>query len=87
MEQNTSSTYDNSEYDSALRASQRYLKRSGFLRGRRTGGLKINIEHIAWRNQYLRTILENRALPPSLRLREVYTDESYIHHHHHHNEK
>ena len=67
LEQNTTSTYNNSEYKSALRATQRYLKRNGFLRGRRTGGLKINIEHIAWRNQYLRTILENGALPRSQR--------------------
>ena len=42
---------------------------------------KINEEHIAWRNEYLLTLIYNRNLPRSDNIREIYKDESYVHHH------
>jgi hypothetical protein len=43
-------------------------------------------ENIAKKHHYLRTFFANRAKTPEERLREVYTDESYIHEHYHCNE-
>lgn len=61
---------------------QHYLLEKGFQRGKRSGKVRINPEHIAWRNHYLRALSENRSQPSHLRLQEIYTDESCIHHHH-----
>ena len=58
-------------YDAALRAVQRYLQRNGFQRGKRTGSIRINPNHVAWRNSYIRRILQNRSNLPHLRLQEV----------------
>ena len=71
-----------SDYRAALSSVQRYIHKKGLVRRKRSGTVKINCEHIAWRNEYIRTILSNRSLPRNQRLREVYTDESYVHHHH-----
>ena len=73
---------DAKDYKAALRSTQRYLTRNGFQRGKRSGAVQINPKHIAWRNNYMRIILENRSKPAAQRLQEVYSDESYIHHHH-----
>jgi transposase len=70
----------------ALRATQRYLIRKGFLRGKKTGQVTIKASHIAMRDAYLMTIKKNRAQPANERLREVYLDESYVHHHYHRHE-
>ena len=43
--------------------------------------MKLNEHNIALLYQYLRENSKNHALPACQRLREVYTDESYIHHH------
>ena len=43
--------------------------------------MQINPKHFALRNKYIRIILENRSKTAAQRLREVYSDESYIHHH------
>ena len=77
----TNNIADAKDYKAALRAVQRYLIRRGFQRGKRTGNISINEDHIAWRNMYLRTLRDNRALPIADRRREVYLDESYIHQH------
>lgn len=78
----SSGDFDERDYANALRAVQRLLRRNGFQRGPKTGAVRINPNHVAARNRYLRILLENRALPPNLRLTEVYSDESYLHHHH-----
>ncbi len=46
----------------------------------RFGNYEINQNHIAWRDNYLRTLPGNRNLSQGIRMREIYTDESYIHH-------
>ena len=73
---------DSKDYKAALRSTQRYLSRNGFQRGKRNGAVRVKPSHIAWRNSYIRTIIENRAKEPHQRMQEVYSDESYIHHHH-----
>ena len=54
----------------------------GFCRGTTKRDLKTEDCHIAKRNTYLRKLLNNRSQPMGSILREVYTDESYMHHHH-----
>lgn len=43
-------------------------------------------QQVAKRHHYLREFFDNRAKPPEERLREVYTDQSYIHEHYHRND-
>lgn len=50
------------EFASALRVVQRFLCRNGFQRGSKTGAVRFNQQHVAARNEYLRVLLENRAL-------------------------
>ena len=80
---NDNGVYDKFEYKSALRCVQRYLKSNVLQRGKTTNSIYLNPAHVAWRNKYIRLIMENRAKSEHLRLQEVYSDESYIHHHHH----
>jgi hypothetical protein len=55
--------------------------------GKRVGNLVPLPENVAKKHHYLRTFFANRAkAPEDERLREVYTDESYIHEHYHRNE-
>jgi hypothetical protein len=54
--------------------------------GKRRGNLVPSEANVAKKHHYLRTFFANRAKPPGERLREVYTDESYIHEHYHRNE-
>ena len=75
IKKNPDNTYDEKVYQAALGSVKRYLNRRGFKRGKRSGSYKINEEHIAQRNEYLRTLINNRSLPRSDRLREIYTDE------------
>ncbi len=56
--------YEKTDYLAAKRAIQRYLKRQGFLRRRRSGPANVSQEHIARRNKYIRTLLQNRSKPP-----------------------
>lgn len=84
VSKDTYGVYKHSDYKAALKTVQRYLNRKGFLRGKRQCIVHMNPKHIAWRNSYIRTIIENRMKPKPLRLREVYMDESYVHHHYHH---
>lgn len=69
------------EYQNDFRTVQLYLQRKAFKTGRRKDSLGTNSKHEALCAQFLRLLLENRALPPSRRRREVYLDESYILHH------
>lgn len=73
--------YEPKDFQAALCAVRRYLQRKGFKRGRKTGAIRINPVHVAWRDTYLRVLLENRSKADAERRQEVYTDESYIHHH------
>ena len=59
------------DYDAALRAVQSYLQRNGFQRGKRTGSIRINPNHVAWRNSHIKRVLQNRSNLPHLRLQEV----------------
>ena len=38
--------YDKFDYSSAVRGTQRFLKTNGFVRGKRTGTVKPNLQHI-----------------------------------------
>jgi hypothetical protein len=58
----------------------------GYERVKRKGNLVPSEANVAKKHHYLRTFFPNRAKPPGERLREVYTDESYIHEHYHRNE-
>ena len=42
-----------SDYKAALRATQRYLRRNGFLRGKKSGSIRIDPQHVVWRNNYI----------------------------------
>ena len=74
--------YDANDWKAALRSVQRFLRKKGFLRGKRSGTITINPDHLLWRDTYIRKITGNRTAPPNERLLEVYTDESYVHQHH-----
>lgn len=73
---------DYKDYQAALRSTQRFLSFVEFQRGKRTGSLKINPDHIIRRSQHLQALLSTRSQPIGLRLNEVYADESYIHQKH-----
>ena len=50
IKSNFSGLYHKSDYHAALRSVQKYLKRNGFLRGKCTGSIQQNPDHLAWRN-------------------------------------
>ena len=56
-------TYDAKDYASALRAVQRYLSGKGLKRRERNGTVRINPDHIAWRNMYFLPQVGNCVLP------------------------
>ena len=69
------------KYAAEIRATQRWLRKNHYKRGKRSGNVVLK-EHIALkRDQYLTTFFTNRSTPQESRLREVYLDESYIHQH------
>lgn len=71
----------NKKYGAAQRATQRWLKRNHYKRGKRSGNIVMK-EYIALkRDIYLTFLFSNKTAPQELRLREVYLDESYIHQH------
>jgi hypothetical protein len=79
--------YQTQAFDSAYRSVQQWLSEfGGYERGKEVGNLVPLPENIAKKHHYLRTFFANRAKAPEERLREVYTDESYIHEHYHCNE-
>lgn len=45
---NAQEFFENKYLSNAFRAVQRYLERKWFQRGRRTGTLKINPDHVVW---------------------------------------
>ena len=71
------------DYNADLRAVRRYLARKQFKNRKVTGKVPFNSKNVSRRNDYVRKISENRAKLEYERLREVYTDESYVQHHHH----
>ncbi len=68
--------YDKNDYQAGLKARQRYLIRRSFKRGKQKGSLEVNPIHMSKRNDYVRTILDNRCKPIQERRIEVYNDES-----------
>jgi hypothetical protein len=79
--------YEQVAFDSAYRAVRRWLAEfGGYKRGKCKGNLVPSEANVAKKHYYLWTFFANRAKPPGERLREVYTDEIYIHEHYHRNE-
>jgi hypothetical protein len=81
--------YQTVPFKAAFRNVQRWLKEfGGYEQGKkRKGNLVPSEANVAKKHHYLRTFFSNRAKAPAAeRLREVYTDESYIHEHYHQNE-
>jgi hypothetical protein len=80
--------YQKVPFKAAYRAMQRWLVEFGgsYDWGKHKGNLVPSPQNVAKKHHYLRTFFANSAKPPTERLREVYTDESYIHEHYHRNE-
>jgi hypothetical protein len=77
--------FEKLHFQSAYRATQRWLSEfGGYNRGKRKN-LVPSEQQVAKRHHYLREFFGNRAKPPEEQLREVYTDQSYIHEHYHWN--
>ena len=82
IETDDSGLHDKKDFQAALRSAKWYLSRNGFRRGKKLGSIRLNSDHLAWKDSHLRKITNNRTKPIVERLIEIYTDESYIHHHH-----
>ena len=70
------------QLDAAVRCTQRWLVKHGWQRGKKNAKTKMK-ETVALREAralYLRTVKQNRE---GEKLREVFTDETYIHQHYH----
>jgi hypothetical protein len=79
--------YEMLPFNTAYRVVQKWLTEfGGYERGKRKGNLVPSPQNVAKKHHYLRSFFDNRAKPPRERLREVRTDESYIHEHYHRNE-
>jgi hypothetical protein len=79
--------YEKLPFTTAYRVVWKWLHEfGGYERGKRKGNLVPSPQNVTKKHHYLRTFFANRAKPPTERLREVYTDESYIHEHYHRNE-
>jgi hypothetical protein len=77
--------YQTAPFKAVYRSVQRWLSEfGGYEHGKRKGNLVPSPQNVAKKHHYLRTFFANRAKPPGERLREVYTDESYIVHEHYH---
>ena len=75
--------YTKTGFQTAYRATRRWLFRLGYKGGRRQNQIGYKPHVLIKRNSYLRQFFLNRAKPKQERLREVYLDESYIHQHYH----
>jgi transposase len=82
VERDDNGQFDKVAFQSAYRNVRRWLSSFGYQRGKRNN-IVPNQANIAKRHYYLRQFFDNRAAPKETRLREVYTDESYIHEHYH----
>jgi hypothetical protein len=83
----SSGWYETLPFNTAYRVVRKWLAEfGGYEHGKRRGNLVPSPQNVAKKHHYLRTFFANRAKPPRERLREVYTDESYIHEHYHCNE-
>jgi transposase len=79
--------YEKKALATAKRATNRWLKKNGYRRGKRSDNIRLK-EHVAVkREQYLLEFIGNREKPPDQRYREVYLDESYCHQHHNHHDQ
>lgn len=81
MEKDSTGNYSKTALWAGQRAVRRFVIRNGYKRGKKKGTITPSPENEAKRDRYLRRLIENRALPPEERKREVYLDESYIHQH------
>lgn len=79
--QDSNGCLDKTALSTARRSVQRWLLKNGFSRGKKSKNLLLSNKITAWRNKYLRIIMENRGKIPTDQLQEVYLDESYIHQH------
>jgi transposase len=62
--------------------TNKWLKKNGYRRGKRSDNIRLK-EHVAIkRKQYLLEFIGNCEKPPKQRYREVYLDVSYCHQHH-----
>jgi hypothetical protein len=71
-------------FKSAYRVMQRWLSEFGGYQSGKRKNLVPSEQQVAKRHKYLREFFGNHAKPPQERLREVYTDQSYIHEEHYH---
>ena len=78
--------YTAMQLESVLRCIRRYLSDTGFIRGKIQDSPRVQTDYLIWRNLYLHILMSNCNLPLAKRLREVYTDESYVDHHYSRNE-
>jgi transposase len=79
--------FETKAFACAKRMTNRWLKKNGYRRGKRSDNIRLK-EHVAIkREQYLLEFIGNREKPPEQRYREVYLDESYCHQHHNHNDQ
>ena len=78
--------YASMQYESVLRCIRRYLSDTGFISGKIQDSPPVKTDYLIWRNLYLHILISNCKLALAKRLREVYTDESYVDHHYSRNE-
>ena len=81
IETDNSELYGSEDFQVKLKHVQWYLSRNGFRRGKKSGSIRLNIDHLEWEDAYLRKITESRSKSNGKKLIEVYTDERYVHHH------
>ena len=87
IEKEDDNTYKQKEFAAAYRCTRRWLKRNHYQRGRRSNQIVQKEGVILKRHKYLHDFFKNRDEPDqSLKYREVYMDESYIHQHYNHND-
>ena len=74
------------QFDAAHRCVRRWLQHHGWMHGRKKGKVKMmeTPKLRSQRAQYLATMKANRE---GEKLREVFTDESYVHQHYHHDDR
>lgn len=72
--------YKRKELHAAERCVQRFVRKIGYERGRKKT-LRPKADITAKRDIYLKKYMANPKEEPTMRLREVYLDESYVHHH------
>ena len=73
--------YEKKALKTVLRNVQYWLIDFGYSQGWKTGNLVPNQDNMSKRHEYLCLFFANRSKPEGEKLREIYTDESYIYEH------